>query len=304
MANTMPPLAVESSLVRTMPVRPADSWKACAWARPFWPVVASSTKSDLRLRVRQPLGDRAPDLGQLVHQVALGVQPAGGVDDDDVACRARRPRRARRRPRPTGRRPAACATTGTSMRSAQISSCSMAAARNVSAAASSTRAPRVCEAVAELGDGGRLAGAVDADHQDDGGHVRRRLARPRRRIARREQAEQLVPATRQLGSAGRAARAPARRRSMASARADVGRDERLLDLLPRRVVDRRRRSSAAQPRHEATPAALEPASATAQLVGRSGSVPPRRIGCVVDGAGPSGPSASALRPAGAARPRG
>ena len=45
MAKTMPPLAVESSLVRTIPVSPTASWKAMAWARPFWPVVASSTKS-------------------------------------------------------------------------------------------------------------------------------------------------------------------------------------------------------------------------------------------------------------------
>ena len=37
-------LGVESSLVRTMPVRPAASWNA-AWARPFWPVVASSTNN-------------------------------------------------------------------------------------------------------------------------------------------------------------------------------------------------------------------------------------------------------------------
>src|SRR3989304_5193282 len=43
MAMTMPPLAGPSSLVSTMPVTPADwvNWRA--WARPFWPVVASST---------------------------------------------------------------------------------------------------------------------------------------------------------------------------------------------------------------------------------------------------------------------
>ena len=34
MANTMPPFAVESSFVRTIPVRPTDSWNAFAWARP------------------------------------------------------------------------------------------------------------------------------------------------------------------------------------------------------------------------------------------------------------------------------
>ena len=45
MATAMPPLAVPSSLVSTMPVTPADwvNWRAC-W-RPFWPVVASITSS-------------------------------------------------------------------------------------------------------------------------------------------------------------------------------------------------------------------------------------------------------------------
>ena len=45
MAKTIPPLDVESSFVRTTPVNPTASWKARAWARPFWPVVASSTNS-------------------------------------------------------------------------------------------------------------------------------------------------------------------------------------------------------------------------------------------------------------------
>ena len=31
MAKTMPPFDVESSLVRTIPVRPTASWKATAW---------------------------------------------------------------------------------------------------------------------------------------------------------------------------------------------------------------------------------------------------------------------------------
>src|SRR5439155_15709072 len=43
-AKTMPPLEVESSLVSAIPVRPTASWNALAWARPFWPVVASMTK--------------------------------------------------------------------------------------------------------------------------------------------------------------------------------------------------------------------------------------------------------------------
>ena len=70
MAKAMPPLAVESSLVSAMAVSPDDSWKALAWSRPFWPVVASSTKSTSGCGLRQALGDGAADLGQLVHQVA------------------------------------------------------------------------------------------------------------------------------------------------------------------------------------------------------------------------------------------
>ena len=45
MATAMPPLAVPSSLVRTMPVTPADWVKRRACWRPFWPVVASMTSS-------------------------------------------------------------------------------------------------------------------------------------------------------------------------------------------------------------------------------------------------------------------
>src|SRR5665213_2287437 len=45
MATTMPPLAVPSSLVRTTPDTSTASRNTLAWARPFWPVVASSTSS-------------------------------------------------------------------------------------------------------------------------------------------------------------------------------------------------------------------------------------------------------------------
>src|SRR6266511_46549 len=44
-ATTMPPLAVPSSLVSTTPVTPTAPVNSRAWARPFWPVVASSTSS-------------------------------------------------------------------------------------------------------------------------------------------------------------------------------------------------------------------------------------------------------------------
>ena len=41
-------------------------------------------KQNLRSGPRQPAIDDAAHLGQLVHQVGLGVEPPGGVRDDDV----------------------------------------------------------------------------------------------------------------------------------------------------------------------------------------------------------------------------
>ena len=116
----------------------------------------------LRLRPGQPPVDHPPDLCQLVHQVDLGVEPPGGVGDHDVGPTCDRRHRWRRRPPRPGpprahgrrcRRPPA---------SAQIPSCSDAAARKVSAAARMTRRPRLPLPGGELADRGRLAGAVDA----------------------------------------------------------------------------------------------------------------------------------------------
>ena len=86
-ATTMPPLAVPSSLVSTMPVMLTASAKTSAWLRPFWPVVASRTSRPRRWGL---LLDDALDLAELVHQADLVLQAAGGVDDDDVGF-ARRP---------------------------------------------------------------------------------------------------------------------------------------------------------------------------------------------------------------------
>ena len=44
-ASAMPPLAVPSSLVRTMPSTGTASENSLAWRRPFWPVVASTVSS-------------------------------------------------------------------------------------------------------------------------------------------------------------------------------------------------------------------------------------------------------------------
>ena len=67
-----------------MPVSPTASWNARAWVRPFWPVVASRTNSVSGSEPGQPPVHDPADLGELVHQVRLRVEPAGRVGDEDV----------------------------------------------------------------------------------------------------------------------------------------------------------------------------------------------------------------------------
>ena len=98
-------------------------------------------------------------------------------------------------------------------------------------------------AAGELGDGRRLADAVDTDEQP---HVRSHPARagapavPRRcrRAARRSRREQLG----QLAASSRARRLPrapdAFEEPLRRRHADVGEEQRLLELVPRLVVDR------------------------------------------------------------------
>ena len=69
--------------------------------------------------------------------------------------------------RPAASAPGARAMTGAPARSPQIFSCSIAAARKVSPAASMTLRPSARKLGGELADGRGLAGAVDADDQDD-----------------------------------------------------------------------------------------------------------------------------------------
>ena len=91
MAKAMPPRDVVSSLVSAMAGQPGGLVEgACAWLQPVLPGGGIEHEEHLGLRVRETLADGAADLGQLVHQVALGVQPPGGVDDDYVAAARRR----------------------------------------------------------------------------------------------------------------------------------------------------------------------------------------------------------------------
>ena len=94
-------------------------------------------------RAARPRGafDHAPDLRELLHQVRLRVQPPGRVDEDDVRPRAS-PRSIASKATAPGFAPSLAARRTRARRAcAQISSCSTAAARNVSAAARMTDWP-------------------------------------------------------------------------------------------------------------------------------------------------------------------
>ena len=89
----------------------------------------------------------------------------GGVDQDRIAASAPCRTRSRRTRRPPDRRRRARGRCRRRRAPAQISSCSTAAARNVSAAQIERRVPCVLSRLRQLADGRRLAGAVDADDQ-------------------------------------------------------------------------------------------------------------------------------------------
>ena len=163
------------------------------------------------------------------------MEPAGGVGDDEVraAGDGRVERvvhdRARVGARARGPRP------GRPARSAQIRSWSMAAARNVSAAARMIFRPSAEVARGELADGRRLAGAVDADDEHDRRPAPgRRLGRPVE-VALDEQRIELG-ADRRLRAAGVAPCAGALDEVHGERRSDIAGDERLLDVVPLRPV--------------------------------------------------------------------
>ena len=207
-ATATPPFAEPSSFVSATPVTPTVSRKSRACCRPFWPVVASTTSSVSCGAPASSLLDHAAHLRELLHQVRLRVQAAGGVDDRRRRARGRAPPRSRRRRRRPGRRRARSRRSRRRRARAQISSCSSAAARKVSAAASDDAVPVLAEALGELADRRRLAGAVDADDEDDA-----RALLPRRACRARRAALELLRERRSEPSAiGRAPPAAARAR--------------------------------------------------------------------------------------------
>jgi len=149
--------------VSATPVTPTASPKSSACLRPFWPVVASRTSS---VSCGAPC-DHAPHLGQLLHQVRLRVQAAGRIHDDDVA-----PAGLRRRDRVEGHG----GRVGATLRAHEVGARALGpdlellfggGAKRVRGG-QHDRASRLPEAMRELADRRRLAGAVDPDDEDDG----------------------------------------------------------------------------------------------------------------------------------------
>ena len=214
---------------------------ACAWRRPFCPVVASTVSSVSCGAPGQLLGDHAAHLGQLGHQVVLGVQAAGGVDDDHVGALAhaggdgvvgdRAGVGVLRRP---------CTKSTPARSRPHLELLDGGGAEGVGRAEHDLVPELLAQVPGELADRRRLAGAVDADHQQH--------RRPRRagRCGRR-------PATGRSSASSSVSRAVSASPPITLAalglllellddlggrpRADVGVDQRLLEALPRLLVE-------------------------------------------------------------------
>ena len=194
----------------------------------------------------------------------------------------------------------------------------MAAARNVSAAASRTERPSACVAAGELADRRGLAGPVDPDHEHDRRAARDGRARAPGKVARDEQGRQLGP-DRRLGSRRVAILAGTLDEVDRERRPDVAGDQRFLDVVPRRSLAGRGPELAPEACHEAAPGPLQAGveggrgvgrdsgGAAGRTVPRPGPVLPRSAPAArawgrVSGSRSSRRWAAAARTAGAGRP--
>jgi hypothetical protein len=177
-AASTPPLAVPSSLVTTRPVSPARV-EGLDLGQRVLPVLPSTTSSTSCGAPVLRLADHAADLLQLLHQVQLRRQAAGGVGDDHVAA-ARRPALTASKVTAAGSPPSwLTISTGCGRPTRQL--LARGGAEGVGRGqqhllVGAGQVPR------ELADGGGLAGAVDADDHD---HRRRVLRRPQAALQRR-----------------------------------------------------------------------------------------------------------------------
>src|SRR5690606_3424589 len=140
MATRMPPRAVPSSLVMTRPVTPARLPKISTWLRAFCPVVASRVRrvacgaAGSTFLMTRMIFSSSP-----INSSRFCSRPAVSMSRTSAASSLARVTASKARAEAS--EPAGRATTGAPVRSPQTSSCSMAAARKVSPAASMTFLP-------------------------------------------------------------------------------------------------------------------------------------------------------------------
>src|SRR5512133_824433 len=149
MGTTTPPFALPSSLVSTRSVTPATRANTSACCRPFWPVVASSTSSTrwgasgiTFWRLRRILSS------SFMRWSLVWSRPAVSMSTQGVPLA--RALVAPSKAMAAGSPPIWLRMTGTPARSPQRSSWSMAAARKVSPATTSTPSPRALRKAASL----------------------------------------------------------------------------------------------------------------------------------------------------------
>ncbi len=145
----MPPLAVPSSLVSTMPVTPAVFKNCRACSRPFCPVTASTTSSvscgapsTSRPATRFIFSSSAIRFDLLCRRPAVSTMSTSDLRAFAALSASKRTA--------AGSVPGFCWMSGTPVRSAQMASWSEAAARKVSAAQMSTSLPSALMRCASL----------------------------------------------------------------------------------------------------------------------------------------------------------
>lgn len=205
----------------------------------------------------------AADLGQFVHQFALVLQPSGGVDDQHVDPRLGRllhrvPHHARR---------IAAFRTGHDRHADAVGPGPQLPDRGGAERVARGQHHAVIllhEQMRELRDGRRLAAAIDADHQD---HLRprKRLDRDRRRDLLQHLLDLLgdhQPDAEFFHVALEATLGQPPADLSRGLRAQVGRDQRLLDIVERRIIQPR----SAEPRKVADQPIRRTLEATKQFV--------------------------------------
>jgi hypothetical protein len=132
----MPPLAEPSSLVSTMPVTSTTSEKTLACSQAV--LAGGRVEDEQHLVDRALLLDDPLDLAELVHEAGLVLQAPGGVDEHHVGLESLRGLDGVEGDAGGVGTFSVGATVGTPTRSPQVCDWSAAAARNVSAAPSTT----------------------------------------------------------------------------------------------------------------------------------------------------------------------